>query len=356
MNSYYAQVKIYLQILYNRRYLFLLIAATLSLAIMVGSLFTPKKYEAKSTVFIEKNVVNSLLQGLTVTPSMNDRIRVLRYHMLSRDIISRVLQKMDMDEKMRTPAAFEGLIRQCQETTKINMKGNDLFFVSMVNSDPVFARDYINTLVNTYVEENISSKREESFGADRFLSEQVGFYKQKLNKVEDEIYNYRKKTGIFSSVTEASIVEFVDKLEEEIRSLQGKKNELMATAKTIREQLASMQDAASTRGAGLGGFDMFGGSRDEMRMETLQAQLDALLFMYNDSYPGVVRLRHQIEELEKSLALNLSPPVEPVPGVFNPVEDPIFVDLKMRMNTAQSDLNALKAREQELNAQDFTNK
>ncbi|MFA5700478.1 MAG: GNVR domain-containing protein, partial [Desulfuromonas sp.] len=37
-------------------------------------------------------------------------------------------------------------------------------------------------------------------------------------------------------------------------------------------------------------------------------------------------------------------------------EDPIFVDLKMRMNAAQSDLNALKAREQELNTQIRTNK
>ncbi len=356
MNSYYEQVKSYLQILYNRRYLFLLVAVTLSLAIMVGSFFSPKKYEAKSTVFIEKNVVNSLLQGLTVTPSMNDRIRVLRYYMLSRDIISRVLKKMDMDVKLQTPAAFEGLIRQCQETTKIRMKGNDLFFVSTVSSDPKFAKDYINTLVHTYVEENISSKREESFGADRFLSEQVKFYKQKLNKVEDEIYKYRKQTGIFSSVTEASIVENIDKIEEEIRSIQGRKNELMATAKTIREQLSSMQDAAASGRVGITGFDMAGGSGDKMRLESMQAKLESLLFIYNDSYPGIVRLRQQIKALEESLALDSVPAAAPVPGAFNPVEDPIFVDLKMRMNAAQSDLNALKAREQELNTQIRTNK
>ncbi|MDY0212678.1 MAG: GNVR domain-containing protein [Desulfuromonadaceae bacterium] len=356
MNSYYEQVKNYLQILYNRRYLFLIVAVSVSLAIIIGSFFSAKQYEAKSTVFIEKNVVNSLLQGLTVTPSMSDRIRVLRYHMLSRDIISRVLKKMDMDVKMQTPAAFEGLIRQCQEKTNINMKGDDLFFVSLVSSDQRFARDYINTLVHTYVEENISSKREESFGADRFLSEQVKFYKQKLNKVEDEIYVYRKKTGIFSTVTEASIIENMDKLEEAIRALQGKKNELMATARTINEQLTSMQNAASSGRTGITGFDMFGGSVDEMRLEAMQSQLDALLMLYNDSYPAIVRLRYQIQALENSIALNEPSVAEPVFEVFNPVEDPIFVDLKMRMNSAQSDLNALKAREQELKTQIYTNK
>jgi len=145
MDSSLAQIKKYLQILYNRRYLFLLIAVTVSLVIVIYSFFIPKRYEAKSTVFIEKNVVNSLLKGLTVTPSMNDRIRVLRYHMLSRDIISRVLKKLDMDVNVETPQAFESLIKQCQEMTKINMKGNDLFFVSLVDSNPVFARDSVPT-------------------------------------------------------------------------------------------------------------------------------------------------------------------------------------------------------------------
>lgn len=355
MDSSLAQIKKYLQILYNRRYLFLLTAVTISLVIVVYSFFVPKQYEAKSTVFIEKNVVNSLLKGLTVTPSMNDRIRVLRYHMLSRDIISRVLKKLDMDAKVETAQAFESLIKQCQEMTKINMKGNDLFFVSLINSDPVFARDYINTLVNTYVEENISSKREESFGADRFLSEQVTFYKQKLNTLEDEIYQYRKKTGIFSTVTEASIVESISTMEESVRQLQSKKNELIATVKTINDQLASMKSAAANGGS-LAGLDLMIGSDEEMRIESLQARLDELLLVYNESYPGVVKIREQIAALEQRRDAQPESPVAENEDLFNPVEDPIFVDLKMRKNAAQSDLNALKARETEIQTQIVDNK
>jgi len=357
MDSSLAQIKNYLNILYARRYWFLLTAVTVSLIIVVYSLFIPKQYEAKSTVFIEKNVVNSLLKGLTVTPSMEDRIRVLRYHMLSRDIISRVLKKLDMDVKSETPESFEALIMQCQEVTKINMRGNDLFFVSLINPDPVFARDYINTLVNTYVEENLSSKREESFGADRFLSEQVKFYKQKLTILEDEIYQYRKKTGIFSTVTEASIVEGIDTLEEQIRQLQGKKNELIATVRTIHDQLSSMKEAASSGGNSLLGLDMMMGSDEDMQIEALQAQLDELMLIYNDSYPGVIKLKERISALEERKAAQPEPAIEaPEADVFNPVEDPIFVDLKMRMNAAQSDLNALKARETELLSQIDSNK
>ena len=357
MDSPLAQIKFYLNILYARRYWFLLTAVTVGLGVVVFTFTIPKQYEAKSTVFIEKNVVNSLLKGLTVTPSMEDRIRVLRYHMLSRDIISRVLKKLDMDVKSETPEAFEALIMRCQEVTKINMRGNDLFFVSLVNPDPVFARDYINTLVNTYVEENLSSKREESFGADRFLSEQVKFYKQKLNVLEDEIYQYRKKTGIFSTVTEATIVEGVDTLEAQVRQLQGKKNELIATVRTIHDQLESMKESASSGSSLFGGLDMMMGSDEDMQIEALQARLDELLLVYNDSYPTVIKLRERISALEERKALQPDQEIEvEEDDVFNPVEDPIFVDLKMRMNAAQSDLNALKARETELQNQIDDNK
>ena len=175
MNSQNEQIKQLLHAAYTRRRLFLVVAATVALFIVAGTFFVPKVYEAKSTVFIERNVLNSLMKGITINPSMNDRIRVLRYSMLSRDVVTRTLKKMDMDarEQYADAASFEGLVQKCQEKTQINIKGNDLFFVSMVDPDPYFAKNFINTLVNIYVEENIAGKREESYGANRFLAEQV---------------------------------------------------------------------------------------------------------------------------------------------------------------------------------------
>lgn len=84
-----------------------------------------------------------------------------------------------------------------------------------------------------------------------------------------------------------------------------------------------------------------------MRIDALRSQLEELLMVYNDQYPAVVKLREQIAELEKRQAAQ--PIQDPGPAVdnFNPFEDPVFVDLKMRMNTAQAELNALLARERE---------
>lgn len=350
MDSPIIQIKKYLHALYNRRYLFLLIAVTLALGVVISSFFTPKKYEAKSTVFIEKNVLDSLMKGLTVSPSMSDRIRILRYHMLSRDMITRVLKNMNMDVTAGSPEAFESLVRYCQDKTQISLRGNDLFFVSIVDTRPEFSRDFINTLVNTYVEENLTAKREESFGANRFLSEQVAFYKKKLDEIEDQLYNFRKKTGIFSAVSEVSLMDEIKAYEEEVKILRFQKNEQQAKLKTMREQLSLMQSAAKRNIP----LDIAGGGG--LRIDALQAKIEELLLVYNEQYPAVIKLREQIAELEKR---RLGEPAQSggdVTEAFNPLEDPVFVDLKMRMNLTQSDLNAVQARESELLAQIENNK
>ena len=343
------QVKQFLHAVYARRRMFIVIAATVSLLLVFLTFFKTKVYEVKSTVFIERNVINSLMKGITVSPSMNDRIRVLRYTMLSRDMVTRTLKKMDMDADARYIDAenFQALVRKCQEQTEISVRGNDLFFVSIIDSDPAFAKEYINTLVNIYVEENLSGKREESYGANRFLSEQVNFYKQKLDEIDAKIIDFRREAGIYSTINEATVMRQIEEDEEVLKLLKGQKTQTYATIKTIRQQLDMLRET-STEGfsTSFDGVDI--GVGKDYRIEQLQARVEELLLVYNDQYPTVVQLREQIEELQKR---QQEQPVEVeamIPRNYNPVEDPIYVDLKMRLNTAQSDLNALIAKEKEL--------
>ncbi len=341
MESQVGQVKQFLHAVYTRRRMFITIATAIALIVVVSTFFKTKVYEAKSTVFIERNVIKNLMKGLTVSPSMEDRIRVLRYYMLSRDVVTRTLKKMDMDADARyaDAASFQSIVSKCQEKTNIRVRGNDLFFVSIVDSDPVFAREYINTLVNIYVEENISDKREESYGANRFLSEQVTFYKQKLDEIDARIIDYRRETGIYSSINQATVMAQIELDEEALRMIKGPKTQTYATIKTIRQQLDKEP------------FDVENvGSGTAYRIAKMQARVRDLLLVYNEQYPTVVNLRAQIEELRKRQQEQPVAIPEAVSQRHNPVEDPIYVDLKMRLNAAQSDLNALLAEEKELTA------
>jgi polysaccharide chain length determinant protein (PEP-CTERM system associated) len=342
MDSPVEQLKQFAQAIIARKRLFLIVTTSVALLAVAACFFVPKKYEAKSTVFIERNVIDSLLKGIAVTPSMTDRIRVLRYYMVSRDIVSRTLKRMelDVDKRYADPDAFESLISRCSQNTNINMRGEDLFFVTLIDKDPYFARDYINTLINIYVEENLTKKREESYGASRFLTEQISGLKQKLDEIDARIIEFRKKTGIYSNANESAIMVQIESDEEDLRELRIKKNELQATIRTIEQQLKMLRESTAY------GFDAGAGSDADGRIEQLQGKIDELLLVYNDKHPIVVKLRDQIEELQKRKAENEAK-TEPVIAIdnYNPTEDPIYVDLKMRLNLSQSELNALLAKE-----------
>jgi polysaccharide chain length determinant protein (PEP-CTERM system associated) len=316
-----------------------------ALVAVSASLFVPKVYEAKSTVFIEKNVINSLMTGIAITPAMTDRIRVLRYYMVSRDIVSRTLKKMEMDTDARfaDPRKFEGLIADCAARTKINMRGEDLFFVSMTHGNPYFARDYINTLITIYVEENLAAKRDESYGASRFLSEQIATYKRKLDEIDAKIIDFRRKVGIYSNASEGAIIAQIGKDEDDLSAIRLKKNELSAVISTIEQQLKMLRQTTSY------GFNAGAGIDSSSKILQLQKKINELLLVYNDKHPSVVKLKDQIEELQKR---HEGSPANNEPAFddanYNPSEDPIFVDLKMRLNLSQSELNSLVAKERDL--------
>src|SRR3990170_4763245 len=133
-----------LQIFLKRKFLFMGLTLLIMAAVVWGSYFMPKKYEAQSTVFIESNVIKTLVGGIAITPSMNDRIRVLRYAMLSRSLILKAIKDLDLDTKAASDRQVEQMITSFQERTKISVKGSDLFIVSLRDSDPKLATDFVN--------------------------------------------------------------------------------------------------------------------------------------------------------------------------------------------------------------------
>jgi uncharacterized protein involved in exopolysaccharide biosynthesis len=67
--------------------------------------------------------------------------------------------------------------------------------VSYRDNNPRFARDYVNTLVNRYIVDSLSSKRQDAVGANAFVMGQMDIYKRKLDRIEAEIARRPKEHG-----------------------------------------------------------------------------------------------------------------------------------------------------------------
>ncbi len=327
-----------LQMLHRRKGLVVIVALLVTSAVIGYSYTISKQYRADSTVFIEKNVINSLIKGLAISPDMDDRIRVLKYALLGRELVGRVLDEVDSAPPLASDSQRQDYITKLQQRTDLAVKGKgDLFIISLVDPDPTFARDFINTLVRTYVEENLSAKRDEAYGANRFLDEQIVLFKGKLDRAEDAIIQFRRSQNVFLGNDEQAKVADLKNYQSQINQLDLDITTLLAKKRLLEKQLRTIEPEIS----------LFSEKHRQDSIALLEEKLNRLLLSYTESYPEVLRTKAQIEalRLRQEQGGAEEAPVE-MQGV-NPVYQETL-QAKLALEAEISSLNAKKNKLQQM--------
>jgi len=266
----------YLTLLKKNKFVFTVTALAVMTMIAIASYLLPKKYEAKSTVFIEKSVIGELVKGLAITPSVEDKIKVLTYAINSRTLITKVIDELDLNTKKTGDAYTESLIASLQKNTVIKIKDKEgLFIISFQDSNPKLARDYVNTLVRRYIEENMSSKREESYGATKFLTEQMDTFKDKLMKAEEAVSSFKQREGSSAAMDTTMLLKEMNDSQQRLDDNKIKQSQLETT-------LSTMSRAGS----------------DSNKLTALHNRLEELQRQYTDSYPDIIKTKEEIAALE----------------------------------------------------------
>jgi len=287
MQSSDSEYKKYLQIVFRRKELFVVLALVITTLVFMVSFLLPRKYESRSTVFIEKNVISELVKGITVTPSMEDTINVLTYAITSRTLVAKVVDSLDMNLSKKDN---DELIRTLQKNTMVKVKDKNLFTISFTDSNPRVARDFVNTLVRLYIEENMSSKRGESYDATKFLTEQIGTFNTKLEKAEQDLNAYKRDKGGLISIDEGKLFEEINISQQKLYDLQLK-----------RRQLEGMRQSTKRTNDPL-----------QVKLSALSKKLDDLRVQYTESYPEVVSVKADIETVKEQLKTRKESSREPL--------------------------------------------
>jgi polysaccharide chain length determinant protein (PEP-CTERM system associated) len=274
----YVELQRYARILLSRKRLLVVSALLIATLGFAASYVLPKKFEARSTVFIEQSVISDLVKGIAITPSMDAKIRVLGVSMLSRETLSKVLRILDKDIHLTTDAMRENYLAGLRERIKISLdEKRGVFFITFTDSDPRFARDLVNTLTQVYIESNTASKRDESLEATRFLAEQIETFKKRIDVVEEEINRYKAEHGMQLAVDETVIRYEIADAEKKLEAIRARRFELETKAKLL--------PTGGGKGSGLA---------------ELESQLATLRTTYTENHPKVVRIKGQIAALKAS--------------------------------------------------------
>jgi polysaccharide chain length determinant protein (PEP-CTERM system associated) len=267
--------KKYLNLIKRDKKICIISALIIMTVVTVVCYLLPNKFEATSTVFIEKSVIAELIKGLAVTPSVEDKIKALNYVMNSRTLITKVIDELNF--KAASEAEQEKLIKNLQENTQIKIKDREgLFIISFQDKNPKIARDYVNTLVRKYIDENLSSKREESYGATQFLSEQLSTFRDKLLKTEEAVNEFKRGTGSIATMDPSTLLKDI--------------NDSQQRADELKIRQAQLETAV----AGLGRVNSA-----HSNLPALQKRLLELQLQYTDNYPEIIKIKDDIRALEE---------------------------------------------------------
>ncbi len=329
-------IRHYWALVLKRRYLALSVALAVLSIFTWGSFLWPKSYEASSTVFIERNMlIDPLVKDTGVSESMEDRLRVLKNALTSRNIVERVVKKIDLDTKAKNDAQLEEMIKDIIKNLDVKIqtsrnKGSaDLFEISYRGSNPKTVRDIVNNLVSEYIEENVGYKRTEASDAYDFIQGQLSEYKKKLEESDKEIKEFKEKNPALDTNNEASVVAKTDFLDTSRVDAEIKLKELLRKRDNLQKHINSEGQYLE--------------EGPQAKLNALNNQLVFLSARYTDDYPEVRKVKGEIEELKK-----LSAQAGGSKAQTSTTPNPVYQQLRQEMIETDTEIESSKAKLEEL--------
>ena len=285
MFAFVKEYQHYKRLIYLNKGLFLLVALlTMTVAIAISYL-VPKKYEAKTTIFIQQNVLADLVKGLAVSPSIQGKIQTLAVSLTSRNILQQVIKELDQDLLLPNDKDQESYIKDLQSRIMVILNEKQgVIIISFWDRSPRFAQDFVNTLAQVYIEQNTSNKREESTEAAKFLSDQIDIHKKRLDVDDEAINAFKSEKSLILSSDEAFIRGDIRDAEQKLEDLTLRQAQLEAKRNMLLTAKVRSRPSGNQK----------------------EAELKQLLRIYTEKHPKVIRARAAAQASRYSSGRNVA--------------------------------------------------
>ena len=194
---------------------------------------------------------------------------------------------------------FNKTVEDFQKHVKVKEVGKKTNIMKLTyrDTDPVQARDVANSLVNAYLERTVAFKAEEASKTVDFVDEHLKVVRSELDNAEKELQNYKSDSGVIKLDTEAeSLIEKLSDTEKQKTDIVLQKQQMefaLASLKTARRKGAPFSPAILHDDAGISAL--------AAKLSDLEMQKRGLLAENTESYPAVMTVRSQIDELQKKI-------------------------------------------------------
>jgi polysaccharide chain length determinant protein (PEP-CTERM system associated) len=339
--------------LFLRRRAVLVSFLAINLLGAVVGLLWPKTYTSSTTIFVdETNIIQSLMQGAAVPTAIADRSRIAREVIFGRKVMTQLVEGLGLAGTETTEQQKAQVIENVKGRISVQAAGRGLIRIEYSDSDPERAYDATKLIGKLFIDESHQNKLAESTAAYDFINQQVSDYHEKLRAAEQQLKEVR--SSIIEAGNGGSDTDVVGRMNQ-IRARLDQATQDLREAQ-IRKQSLQRQLSGETETA----LVLSREGQYRARISEMQTQLASLRLSYHDTHPDIVRLRHQIEDLQDAVKSEQSRRSETTGrqagGELDPVQEgvihnPLYQQLRRELSQTQTQIDLLTVRIAELNDQ-----
>jgi len=304
--------------------------------------YAPRVYTSSSTVLIDKhNILGPLMEGTAIATGVVDRAKIAREVILSRKSLQRVLRTqhwlVDAPDAVETDIIAEGIKRR----TEVSNAGRNLIRISYRDRDAKRAFETTRMFTDIFISASLRAKQNESRDAFQFIDSEVEKYRLNLEDSEQKAKRFRQRNLDARPGTQAEVNENLIQLRRKMERTQTQIQEAEIKRRAIKKQISGEAEIT---------ISMNREQQYNRRLESLQTKLDTLRLSYLDTYPDIVRIKHQIKTIRTAISTrnikrrSTQASTAVRDDISKSSSNPLYQELRSKMSATKTRIVTLKAR------------
>ncbi len=299
----------WLQALQRRSGLMALIFATVALLAVMTAFLWPATYQASGTILIEQQELPADLVRSTISSYADQRIQIITQQVMTTENLLRIIQKYDLYPQDRKKKTREYVLSRMKSDVGFRMISADVidprsgnptkatiaFSVSYKNRSADLAARVANELVSLYLQQNIDSRKQRTADATNFLTGEAARLDVDISTQQAALEAFKKRHINDLPELAQTNIQLVNRADDELREVDTRLRSLDQQLVYLDAQLVQLNPTAqvytSTGERILSPSD---------RLKYLRSELARVSSLYAADHPDVVRMRREIEGLEKN--------------------------------------------------------
>jgi len=333
----------YFRVLIKRKWLVFSCLGIIFSVVAIATLRMTPVYEAGGTIEINKpdsslNFQNSATFSLDYfdPTELETELKILQSDLLALQVIRELnldrrpefgggvpTPSIDLapDPMQSDPARASAVLGGFKGNLRVALIPNSrIIEVHYRSSDPQVAANIVNTLMQTYVENNFKARFESTMQASDWLQKQLVDMQMKVETSQEKLVRYQKEHEILGIDEKQNII--TEKLDELNKALTTAESERMDKEAFYRMVQSGDSDAIASAGVSAGDSGGSGtsgsGLLDNLRQRQadLKIQVADLNTQFGPSYPKLAQLNNQLKEIDSQIQSELKKIVAKVRGQY----------------------------------------